>query len=94
MGLGAIGWPALIDPTRADVTLKRPEAVLVPRRPTCNHLRTMKLARAGAQILPASPGFYHRRKRSKPVDICFRILDQSRSRIHRPRDEGDAQSEH
>ncbi|MER3632934.1 MAG: aromatic acid decarboxylase, partial [Blastocatellia bacterium] len=34
--------------------------------------------RAGARILPASPGFYHRpQKIEELVDhLCFRILDQ------------------
>lgn len=66
----------------ADVTLKEGrKLVLVPRETPYNsiHLENMlKLSRAGARILPASPGFYHR---PKSVDelvehFCFRILDQ------------------
>ena len=66
----------------ADVTLKEGRRlVIVPRETPYNiiHLENMlKLARAGAQILPASPGFYHRPKTiAELVDhLCFRILDQ------------------
>jgi 4-hydroxy-3-polyprenylbenzoate decarboxylase len=38
----------------------------------------LRLARAGARILPASPGFYHRPQTiGELVDhLCYRILDQ------------------
>jgi len=66
----------------ADVCLKEGrKLVLVPRETPYNaiHLENMlRLARAGARILPASPGFYHRPKTiDELVDhLCFRILDQ------------------
>ncbi|CAN5261573.1 flavin prenyltransferase UbiX [soil metagenome] len=66
----------------ADVTLKEGrKLVLVPRETPFNeiHLENMlKLSRAGAQILPASPGFYHRPKTIEELvdHLCFRILDQ------------------
>lgn len=66
----------------ADVTLKEGrKLVLVPRETPYNaiHLENMlRLSHAGAQILPASPGFYHRPKNiGELVDhLCFRILDQ------------------
>ncbi|MGH8597046.1 MAG: UbiX family flavin prenyltransferase, partial [Gammaproteobacteria bacterium] len=66
----------------ADVCLKEGrKLVLVPRETPYNaiHLENMlKLARVGARILPASPGFYHRPKSiDELVDhLCFRILDQ------------------
>lgn len=66
----------------ADVTLKEGrKLVLVPRETPYNaiHLENMlKLSHAGAQILPASPGFYHRPKTIEELveHLCFRILDQ------------------
>lgn len=66
----------------ADVTLKEGrKLVIVPRETPLNaiHLENMlKLSHAGARILPASPGFYHRPKDiSELVDhLVFRILDQ------------------
>lgn len=66
----------------ADVTLKEGrKLVLVPRETPYNaiHLENMlRLARAGAQILPASPGFYHRPETIEELveHLCFRILDQ------------------
>ena len=66
----------------ADVTLKEGRRlVIVPRESPYNaiHLENMlKLARAGAQILPASPGFYHRPQTLEALvdHLVFRILDQ------------------
>jgi len=65
----------------ADVTLKeRRKLILVPRETPLSaiHLGNMlRLARAGAVILPASPGFYHRPKQVLDlVDfVVARILD-------------------
>ena len=66
----------------ADVTLKEGrKLVVVPRESPYNtiHLENMlRLAHAGARILPASPGFYHRPQTiTEMVDhLVFRILDQ------------------
>jgi 4-hydroxy-3-polyprenylbenzoate decarboxylase len=66
----------------ADVTLKEGrKLVIVPRESPYNaiHLENMlRLAHAGARVLPASPGFYHRPKSiDELVDhLVFRILDQ------------------
>jgi 4-hydroxy-3-polyprenylbenzoate decarboxylase len=66
----------------ADVTLKEGRRlVIVPRESPYNaiHLENMlKLAHAGARILPASPAFYHRPQTiEEMVDhLVFRILDQ------------------
>ena len=66
----------------ADVCLKEGrKLLLVPRETPYNaiHLENMlKLSRAGATILPASPGFYHRPKTIEDLveHLCFRILDQ------------------
>ncbi len=82
--LGAIASGAITNLIHraADVTLKEGrKLVLVPRETPYSsiHLENMlKLSRAGASILPASPGFYHRPKTiDELVDhLCFRILDQ------------------
>ncbi|MGQ0542542.1 MAG: UbiX family flavin prenyltransferase [Blastocatellia bacterium] len=66
----------------ADVCLKEGrKLLLVPRETPYNsiHLENMlKLSNAGARILPASPGFYHRPKSIEELidHLCFRILDQ------------------
>ncbi len=66
----------------ADVSLKEGrKLVLVPRETPYNavHLENMlKLSHAGARILPASPGFYHRPKTIDELveHLCNRILDQ------------------
>jgi flavin prenyltransferase len=65
----------------ADVTLKeRRPLVLVPRETPLSliHLENMtRLARAGATIMPAAPGFYHRpRSIGDLVDfVVARVLD-------------------
>jgi 4-hydroxy-3-polyprenylbenzoate decarboxylase len=65
----------------ADVTLKeRRKLILVPRETPLSaiHLGNMlRLARAGAVILPASPGFYHRPEKLEDVIdfVVARILD-------------------
>ncbi|HZH90423.1 MAG TPA: flavin prenyltransferase UbiX [Pyrinomonadaceae bacterium] len=66
----------------ADVTLKEGrKLVIVPRESPYNaiHLENMlRLARAGAHILPASPGFYHRPQSIEELvdHLVFRLLDQ------------------
>jgi 4-hydroxy-3-polyprenylbenzoate decarboxylase len=66
----------------ADVCLKEGrKLVLVPRETPYNsiHLENMlKLSHAGARILPASPGFYHRPTSIAELveHLCYRILDQ------------------
>ena len=66
----------------ADVTLKEGrKLVIVPRESPYNtiHLENMlRLAHAGARILPASPGFYHRPQSIEELvdHLVFRVLDQ------------------
>jgi 4-hydroxy-3-polyprenylbenzoate decarboxylase len=66
----------------ADVCLKEGRTLLlVPRETPYNaiHLENMlRLSHAGARILPASPGFYHRPQTIDELveHLCFRILDQ------------------
>jgi len=82
--LGAIASGAVTNLIHraADVSLKEGrKLVLVPREMPYNaiHLENMlKLSRAGAHILPASPGFYHRPQTIEDLvdHVCFRILDQ------------------
>jgi len=65
----------------ADVTLKEGrKLILVPRETPYNaiHLENMlRLSRAGAHIIPASPGFYHRPQTIEALvdHLVFRILD-------------------
>jgi 4-hydroxy-3-polyprenylbenzoate decarboxylase len=65
----------------ADVTLKESrKLVIVPRETPYNaiHLENMlRLSRAGAHIIPASPGFYHRPQTIEALvdHLVFRILD-------------------
>jgi 4-hydroxy-3-polyprenylbenzoate decarboxylase len=66
----------------ADVTLKeRRKLILVPRETPLSaiHLGNMlRLTRAGAVVMPAAPGFYHRPKQiSDLIDfVVARMLDQ------------------
>jgi flavin prenyltransferase len=82
MGAIASGAGTNLIHRAADVCLKeRRKLVLVPRETPYNaiHLENMlKLSHAGANILPASPGFYHRPKSIEELvnHLCFRILDQ------------------
>ena len=65
----------------ADVTLKENRRlVIVPRETPYNaiHLENMlRLSRAGAHIIPASPGFYHRPQTIEALvdHLVFRVLD-------------------
>jgi 4-hydroxy-3-polyprenylbenzoate decarboxylase len=78
----AVGASRSLVERAADVTLKeRRRLILVPRESPYSaiHLENMMtLTRAGAVILPASPGFYHRpRTIGDLVDfIVGRVLDQ------------------
>jgi 4-hydroxy-3-polyprenylbenzoate decarboxylase len=78
----AMGTSRSLVERAADVTLKeRRRLVLVPRETPLSlvHLRNLvSVTEAGAVILPAAPGFYHRpTKVSELVDfVVQRILDQ------------------
>jgi len=82
MGAIASGAGTNLIHRAADVTMKEGRTlVLVPRETPYNaiHLENMlKLSRAGARILPASPGFYHRPQTIEALvdHLVFRILDQ------------------
>ena len=82
MGAIASGAGTNLIHRAADVCLKEGrKLVLVPRETPYNeiHLENMlRLTHAGARILPASPGFYHRPKTIEDLveHLCFRILDQ------------------
>jgi 4-hydroxy-3-polyprenylbenzoate decarboxylase len=78
----AVGASRSLIERAADVTLKeRRKLILVPRETPLSaiHLGNMlRLARAGAVVMPASPGFYHRPSQvSDLVDfVVARMLDQ------------------
>jgi len=78
----AVGASRSLIERAADVTLKeRRKLVLVPRETPLSaiHLGNMlRLTRAGAVVMPASPGFYHRPQQvSDLVDfVVARMLDQ------------------
>jgi flavin prenyltransferase len=78
----AVGSSRSLVERAADVTLKeRRKLIVVPREAPLSliHLRNLTaLAEAGAVVLPAAPGFYHRPTRvTELVDfVVQRILDQ------------------
>jgi flavin prenyltransferase len=78
----AVGSSRSLVERAADVTLKeRRKLIVVPREAPLSliHLRNLTtLAEAGAVVLPAAPGFYHRPTRvSELLDfVVQRILDQ------------------
>lgn len=78
----AVGASRSLIERAADVALKeRRKLVLVPRESPLSaiHLENMlRVTRAGAVVLPAAPGFYHRpREISDLVDfVVARVLDQ------------------
>jgi 4-hydroxy-3-polyprenylbenzoate decarboxylase len=78
----AVGSSRSLVERAADVTLKeRRKLIVVPRETPLSliHLRNLTaVAEAGAIVLPAAPGFYHRpTKVSELVDfVVQRILDQ------------------
>lgn len=81
LGAIAAGLSSNLIHRAADVTLKEGRRlVLVPRETPYNaiHLENMlRLVRAGAHIVPASPGFYHRPETIEALvdHFVFRILD-------------------
>ena len=87
----AMGTSRSLVERAADVVLKeRRKLVVVPRETPYSdiHLENMlRLTRAGAIVLPASPGFYHRPKRIEElVDfVVGRILDHVGVKNEMPR---------
>jgi 4-hydroxy-3-polyprenylbenzoate decarboxylase len=81
LGAIAAGAGANLIHRAADVTLKEGrKLVLVPRESPYNqiHLENMlRLSRAGAHIIPASPSFYHQPRTIEALvdHLVFRILD-------------------
>src|SRR6267143_5557839 len=81
LGAIAAGLSTNLIHRAADVTLKEGRRlVLVPRESPLNviHLENMlRLSRAGAHIIPASPGFYHRPQTIEALvdHFVFRVLD-------------------
>ncbi|MGC7870996.1 UbiX family flavin prenyltransferase [Desulfosporosinus sp. SYSU MS00001] len=82
LGLMATGTGDHLLARAAQVTLKeRRPFVVVPREMPYNiiHLENMlRLARAGATIMPASPGFYHHPQEIQDLvnHVVGRVLDQ------------------
>lgn len=82
LGLMATGTGDHLLARAAQVTLKeRNPLVVVPREMPYNiiHLENMlRLARAGATIMPASPGFYHHPQEIQDLvnHVVGRVLDQ------------------
>ena len=82
LGLMATGTGDHLLARAAQVTLKeRHPLVVVPREMPYNviHLENMlRLARAGATIMPASPGFYHHPQEIQDLvnHVVGRVLDQ------------------
>ncbi|MDQ7096959.1 UbiX family flavin prenyltransferase [Desulfosporosinus sp. PR] len=82
LGLMATGTGDHLLARAAQVTLKeRHPLVVVPREMPYNiiHLENMlRLARAGATIMPASPGFYHHPQQIQDLvnHVVGRVLDQ------------------
>lgn len=81
LGLLATGTGDQLLPRAAQVTLKeRHPLIVVPREMPYNmiHLENMlRLARAGATIMPASPGFYHHPQQIQDLvnHVVSRVLD-------------------